>query len=678
MMSWGSVREVTDGLVRVLSKILGARLCAESFAGTDGENMSRRALEDAAPVERLRREGPGALPSTPSRRYRDTLREALADGELDEGDVQRFTALAGELGLGDDRILAIERGVLGGSMRAFLADQNQMDGPENPGPDVRLEGHTGAVKSLAFSPDGVLLASGSSDGMTKLWRPPTGQPIRSLPGQPLRTFPGDMDRVTSVAFSPDGRILASAGENGEVTLYDAHSGTLLRRLVEQRTRYCSVAFSPDGQLLAGVGREWSPVRVRIDMWEPHTGKHLRTLRSDSPEDKSSIAISHDGRRLDRGCSLYVSSSAEAEQGGAGTAELFEHITGQLLATLALTNPFPRIHCVAFSRDGDALATGGSDGLHLWDRGTGEALASLSATEVTSLAFSADGRTLASGRWHNGRDGTIEIWGQGALATRGVWLTGTIIDALTALPVPGARVVIHTGQRSNLYDGEAWKYGSHSAAFLTGARGAFATSLPMARGQSYAYEVEAEGYSRVIREVNRVPLDAEDTVSLARVELRRVPMGHSGDQLDPMEKTIPCSRCGRPAATVSVIPAGTAVSVDGAQTAAATRGRRTSVAIAVVSHFLGVSNVDIRTRERLAVIRAALEDGDVKVLYSSYPTDSRVPAYCPSCDLVYCRDHWILTEHVEEGDGYWNEADTAVTSGRCPAGHNVSMWVHDKC
>ncbi|WP_347339541.1 WD40 repeat domain-containing protein, partial [Planktothrix sp. FACHB-1355] len=107
-----------------------------------------------------------------------------------------------------------------------------------------LTGHSNSVNSVAFSPDGQTLASGSFDDTIKIWD------IRS--GKLKTTLTGHSNWVRSVAFSPDGQTLASGSDDNTIKIWDIHSGKLKTTLTGHSDNVNSVAFSPDGQTLAVV------------------------------------------------------------------------------------------------------------------------------------------------------------------------------------------------------------------------------------------------------------------------------------------------------------------------------------------------------------------------------------------------------------------------------------------
>ncbi len=267
-----------------------------------------------------------------------------------------------------------------------------------------FEGHTSLVTSVAFSPDGQTLASGSDDKMVRLWS--------VAEKKPLHTFEGHINKVTSVAFSPDGQMLASCSGYDPVQLwlpwhmFGEHSQTLasgsgdntvrLWSVVEKKPLHTfegyssyvtSVAFSPDGQTLA-LGSGDNTVRL----WSVAEKKLLHTFEGHSGY-VTSVAFSPDGQTLASGSdddTVRLWSVAEKEP-----LHTFKgHTSG--------------VKSVAFSPDGQTLASGSvDDTVRLWSVAEKKPLHMFEGhiSLVTSVAFSSNGQTLASGSI----DGTVRLW-----------------------------------------------------------------------------------------------------------------------------------------------------------------------------------------------------------------------------------------------------------------------------
>ncbi|MCL5875413.1 MAG: WD40 repeat domain-containing protein, partial [Candidatus Dependentiae bacterium] len=249
----------------------------------------------------------------------------------------------------------------------------------NNGNELRtLTGHTNEVFSVAWSPDGTKIASGSWDQTIRIWDVKTGRVLHTITGHGYYVY--------SIAWSPDSTKIASGSGDYTVRIWDANNGNELRTLTGHTNEVYSVGWSPDGTKIASGSLDRT---VRI--WDAKTGRELHKLIGHKNE-VFSVAWSLDS-------TMIASSSWDA-------VRIWNANTGKELRTL--TGHTNWIVSVAWSPDGAMIASGSKDHtVCIWDANAGKALYTLTGhtSAVTSVAWGLDGTRIASGSW----DQDVRIW-----------------------------------------------------------------------------------------------------------------------------------------------------------------------------------------------------------------------------------------------------------------------------
>jgi WD40 repeat protein len=258
-----------------------------------------------------------------------------------------------------------------------------------------LTGHSDWVTCVAFSPDGATLASGGRDKTIHIWDLNKGKWWYALTGH--------SDRVSAVAFSPNGQVLATGSRDKTVLLWNLNKGRRMSALTGHAEGVEAVAFSPGGEFLASASRDKT-----LRLWDWPAGKSICTLADHGDWVRSTVFATPPSPPLVRG-GVGEGSLILATGSRDGTAKLWRvDAQGRGSLLRSFRDNSGDVLCVAFSPDGRVLATGSRDGtIYLWDAEGGGLLEILAghAGEVLSVTFSADGGSLASG----GGDRTVKIW-----------------------------------------------------------------------------------------------------------------------------------------------------------------------------------------------------------------------------------------------------------------------------
>ncbi len=292
-----------------------------------------------------------------------------------------------------------------------------LDSVDKPGRALSLTGHTGRVSSIAFTPDGRTLISGSVDKTIRFWDSFTGGQTRKIEaheagvnaiavsrdgklvasgsfdnsakiwsidsGDHVKSFRNSKSQILSVCFDREASVLLTGSESGSIRVYVLSSGTEVKRHSGDRGPWC-MAVSPDGEVLAtGTYAQ----NIGLINAQPEVIRKIQIGRGAI----TALVWSPDGTKL-----ICTSKN--------GPAIIVNVSTGNLIKEL----PGSDTMSVAISPDGRLIAVGFDSGqIKVWDWEKDLEIMSVQGHQlaVWSLAFSPDGRTLASAS----DDWTIKLW-----------------------------------------------------------------------------------------------------------------------------------------------------------------------------------------------------------------------------------------------------------------------------
>ena len=246
----------------------------------------------------------------------------------------------------------------------------------------KFSGASNQVRSVAFSPDGKLLAAAGGNpsqfGEVKIYNVAEAKEIASIRGH--------RDNIFSLAFSPDGKIIATCSYDKMIKLWDVATGQELKNLKDHTDAVFAVAFSPDGKKLASAAADRN-----VKIWDVATGERLYTL-NDSLDAVNTIAFHPSGKFLaGAGADRIIHIWEIGEKDGKQVRSLISHEDA--------------INVIAYSPDGKIIASTGADkALKLWNSSDLSELKILEAQSdwVMAMTFSPNGKKLLVGRF----DGSV--------------------------------------------------------------------------------------------------------------------------------------------------------------------------------------------------------------------------------------------------------------------------------
>ncbi|HWE93494.1 MAG TPA: c-type cytochrome domain-containing protein [Tepidisphaeraceae bacterium] len=368
--------------------------------------------------------------------------------------------------------------------------------------------HRDMVESLAFSPDGMLLASGSYREI-KLWRRPT----------PLKKYgiAGLGAKSTCAAASPDGRLIAVGDADGQIRLFDAAAGAAAGELKGHEGPITGVCFSADGSRLASTSTDKS-----IRVWD--VAAKTLFCKTEAPVDLRAVAWVAAGKQV----------AAGGDDGGIRRYKLPEAADGEMAAAKELKGHDGPVNALEAVPSADTqLLSGGEDGtVRLWNIDAAQPVRQVKhGSAVTSVAVRNDGKRFASA----GLDNTIKLWnfddgkplaamtGDPALQNLATSADRALARAVAEVAYCKARI------------GEAEKDAKSQAERLQKGKDALATVVKETEGKQRALDATKAARDAVDKEMAAAKKAAEDRVASAEEELKRLKAAADADETREKEK-----------------------------------------------------------------------------------------------------------------------------------------------
>jgi WD40 repeat protein/predicted transcriptional regulator len=238
---------------------------------------------------------------------------------------------------------------------------------ETNSPMDQWQAHEDWTFSVAFSPNGKVIATGGGDNLVKLWDSESLKLIAELAGH--------TDDVHSVAFTTDGKMLVSSGDDSEIRFWNLETRETVKLLAGHDAQIPSIAIGPNGKFVASASRD-NTVRI----WDIASGQSVATFSTDD-NDVNSVAFDSKGEFL-----------ASGDQGG---KIMIWNIQSKTLVK-QLEGHNGKVYRIAFDQESDLLASCGDDGIRMWTLSTGvNHLLGRSQQYVSSVAFHPTDDVLAS-------------------------------------------------------------------------------------------------------------------------------------------------------------------------------------------------------------------------------------------------------------------------------------------